>query len=153
MISVETHLLSEEPMRLRGEEPATMLDVGSVTGLRHASSVKYDLMASLVSDELIVTGKVWVELVFQCSRCLESVTATVGEDGFAFNMSGPEQSVDLTADVREAIVSNFPLYPVCGKDCKGLCPRCGGNLNKVKCGCKPGGSPGWGALADLRISK
>jgi uncharacterized protein len=48
--------------------------------------------------------------------------------------TGPD--IDLTIGLREAIVLAIPPAPLCKKDCLGLCPICGKNLNKEKCNCK-----------------
>ncbi len=45
-------------------------------------------------------------------------------------------SIDLSIGIREAIVLYIPAVPLCRKDCLGLCPRCGQNLNVKKCDCK-----------------
>ena len=57
--------------------------------------------------------------------------------------------VDLTDDIREAIILTFPAYPVCQPDCKGLCPTCGENRNKAACRCAPPQDNRWSALNDL----
>jgi uncharacterized protein len=46
------------------------------------------------------------------------------------------QTVDLTFPVREALVLELPMKPVCRDDCAGLCPVCGTDLNEKACGCR-----------------
>jgi len=42
------------------------------------------------------------------------------------------------------------MKPLCSEGCKGLCPRCGRNLNRGKCGCGAGGvDPRWSGLKKL----
>ncbi|MGB9720687.1 MAG: DUF177 domain-containing protein [bacterium] len=48
--------------------------------------------------------------------------------------SGP--NIDISVGIREAIILAMPPAPLCKKDCKGLCPVCGKNLNREKCNCK-----------------
>jgi uncharacterized protein len=45
------------------------------------------------------------------------------------------QSLDLGSDAREALLLEIPISPHCREDCKGLCPRCGADLNAGPCGC------------------
>ena len=53
--------------------------------------------------------------------------------------------------VAEQVQLNLPTHPLCREDCRGLCPRCGANLNDGPCGCaEPPGDPRWAALAGLR---
>lgn len=56
------------------------------------------------------------------------------------------ECVDLTADIREAMILAFPAYPVCSPECKGLCATCGVNLNKAACRCAPPDDNRWGVL-------
>lgn len=43
--------------------------------------------------------------------------------------------LDLDALVREDILLELPTKFLCRPDCKGICPRCGKNLNGGPCGC------------------
>jgi uncharacterized protein len=42
-------------------------------------------------------------------------------------------NIDLEPLVREYMLLEVPLNPLCKPDCKGLCPVCGGNLNEEIC--------------------
>ena len=59
-----------------------------------------------------------------------------------------EESGLLLEDVvREQVLLSLPDRSLCGEDCKGLCPRCGENLNQAECHCKPEtADPRWSAL-------
>jgi uncharacterized protein len=59
--------------------------------------------------------------------------------------------LDLTQLVREQILLNVPEQIYCTEDCKGLCEKCGGNLNLVDCNCKDEEiDPRWEALKNLK---
>ena len=45
-------------------------------------------------------------------------------------------SIDLDEIIYTNLFLNLPSKQLCSDDCKGLCPICGGNLNKTDCGCK-----------------
>ena len=51
--------------------------------------------------------------------------------------------------VWEDIVLAMPPKLLCRPDCRGLCPRCGKNLNEGPCECKPEIDPRWAALQNL----
>jgi uncharacterized protein len=57
----------------------------------------------------------------------------------------------LLEDVlREQVLLSLPARTLCREDCKGLCPRCGHNLNTDPCECDPApADPRWAALSDL----
>ena len=64
----------------------------------------------------------------------------------------PESAVeyDLLPRVREALILEEPIQLVCRPDCRGLCPRCGQDLNRGDCGCAPADDRRWDALRALR---
>jgi uncharacterized protein len=57
-------------------------------------------------------------------------------------------TLDLTEVVRQYIITNWPMKPLCRPECGGLCPDCGANLNLEECQCRqPSRDPRWGDLA------
>jgi uncharacterized protein len=63
-----------------------------------------------------------------------------------------ESGLSLEDVVREQVLLSLPSRTLCKEDCKGLCPRCGQNLNQATCNCtsNPDASAtGWSALAGL----
>jgi uncharacterized protein len=53
--------------------------------------------------------------------------------------------------LREQVLLSLPEKALCRADCKGLCPRCGQNLNAENCSCESTeADPRWNALSDLR---
>ena len=47
----------------------------------------------------------------------------------------PDFTLDLDELVTTDILLELPLKHLCREDCKGLCPKCGKNLNLGECGC------------------
>lgn len=99
----------------------------------------------------------------QCRRCLTAVEVPVTQSlGLVFAFAGeateddgcyviPARTrvLDLRDAVREETLLALPRFVECRPDCRGLCPRCGANLNDGPCGCAPGGDPRWDALRAL----
>jgi uncharacterized protein len=52
--------------------------------------------------------------------------------------------------VRDAIVLELPMAPLCRDDCRGLCPQCGADRNEADCGCVAPADPRWANLDVLR---
>ena len=46
------------------------------------------------------------------------------------------EEIDLEQLMREQFYLALPMKPLCSRDCKGLCPTCGTNLNRATCDCK-----------------
>jgi uncharacterized protein len=47
------------------------------------------------------------------------------------------RQLELRDEVRELLLLELPMVPHCREDCRGLCPRCGADLNAGPCGCPP----------------
>ena len=61
-----------------------------------------------------------------------------------------ESGLSLEDVVREQVLLSLPGRTLCKEDCKGLCPRCGQNLNLATCSCgEAPADPRWNALAGL----
>jgi len=62
-----------------------------------------------------------------------------------------ESALQLNDVVREQVRLSLPNRTLCQPDCKGLCPRCGQNLNLAACDCNSSEQhdPRWKALAGL----
>ncbi len=84
----------------------------------------------------------------QCVLCLDdftqSLTSTFTEL-YAFDdrttteeeLRVPDDNhIDLTPLVREYLLLDMPINPVCKPDCAGLCPTCGVNHNREQCNCQ-----------------
>ncbi len=60
--------------------------------------------------------------------------------------------IELDKDIRDFAVLAVPMKKLCLEDCKGLCPRCGKNLNEDSCDCKDQISdPRWEQLKQLIV--
>jgi uncharacterized protein len=45
------------------------------------------------------------------------------------------RQLDLRTNARELLLLELPMVPHCREDCRGLCPKCGADLNAGPCGC------------------
>ena len=58
--------------------------------------------------------------------------------------------LDMQDVIRQYVLTEVPIKPLCSEECPGLCPECGTNLNREKCKCESTPmDPRWGALANL----
>ena len=69
------------------------------------------------------------------------------EDEWVFPLEG--DSADLEDIVRTVFVLNMDSKLLCKEDCKGLCCRCGKNLNEEPCSCQKELDPRFAALKQL----
>ena len=99
---------------------------------------------------LMMTGEITTCIHGTCDRCaadfdremeipIDAVLVTElaneeNEDEWVFPLDG--DSADLEDIVRTTFVLNMDSKLLCSDDCKGLCCRCGKNLNDGPCGCQ-----------------
>ena len=58
--------------------------------------------------------------------------------------------LDMKEIVREQILLTLPEKILCKEDCKGLCEKCGSDLNLIDCSCRDDEiDPRWAALKNL----
>jgi uncharacterized protein len=151
---IEVWKLDPDGETFADEDPAAILDLDQEENLHVDSPVRYRITARWVSGELLVRGRVEADVSFACSRCADVFRATVSDPVFESVTEVPDKntSVDLTQDIRESIILTFPSHPLCKPTCRGLCPRCGVNLNMGDCGCGvPPADDRWTALDRLGL--
>lgn len=109
-------------------------------------------------------GRMETSFHLQCRRCLTPVDVPFDEDVEllfveeeqaldddvgCYVIPGSTPVLDLREALREELLLAVPQYVECRPDCRGLCPRCGANLNAGPCACRPERDPRWQALSDL----
>ncbi|MCM8794860.1 MAG: DUF177 domain-containing protein [Candidatus Omnitrophica bacterium] len=86
-------------------------------------------------DAVVVDVDVNGSMETVCGRCLETSRLLYGERfHLGYSVRG-QTDLDVTDDIRQEIIVNYPMRPLCKENCLGLCPRCGKNLNEGPCGC------------------
>ena len=96
-------------------------------------------------------GKGAVTLSIPCSRCLEPVEVPISvkiDDEIDMKQSEEERARELNEQfyvsgynldvdrlVGNELTLNLPMKVLCREDCKGICNRCGTNLNYGTCDC------------------
>ncbi len=124
--------------------------------IRLAGPVVLRATAYRAGDHVDVQGTVTAPVDLACDRCLAPVQKVLQADLRVFaerrelrdHRSVQEvreddvgivyhdgRFVDLTDDVRQVLLVELPWRSVCREDCRGLCPRCGADLNEGPCRC------------------
>jgi uncharacterized protein len=120
------------------------------------SPIKAQLRIEKVGNEVIVRGKLTTNVKLQCSRCLKefwkdlSVPVDVvyhpveelkGEDKHQVKVEEldmdfySENEMDILNLMIEQVLLNLPMKPLCNNSCKGICLKCGTDLNLDSCNC------------------
>jgi len=152
---VDVARLARDGDKLKGEIDPAVLGFGPDNETQPDGGLGYDLSVRLVGEELLVRGTVRQRVSCLCSRCGCTFLLEVLEPEFLVceQINASTDFLDLTEALREAIILALPGYPVCKETCKGLCMRCGKNLNAGDCSCwEPGSGDPWAALNGLDAS-
>jgi len=138
-------LLNEPPLPLEGNEAVALDPV--------------HLVGALMKEDagIAFSGQVETVATLSCSRCLEAYRQPLRQRFDLLYTRGPEapergearmdedrvtltpfdgSRIDLDALVAEQVYLGLPLKPLCREECRGLCPRCGANLNQSACACQ-----------------
>jgi uncharacterized protein len=166
-------VLQIPPEGLDVDLPEGELDLGTSAALWEGpATVRATMHISRSGRGLLISGAMAGQIALVCSRCLERFPFRA-EDRLDLycETAGPghsKQDVELGRDdldvmyleegridtdqlLRESVLLNLPVQPLCREDCRGLCPRCGANLNHEACGCAPpSGDPRLHVLRTLR---
>jgi uncharacterized protein len=123
--------------------------------------VGVDVTLERVSEGIVVRGTVRARWHAACSRCLVplggDVAVHVDELFERHPLAGEtylldDDVIDAEPLVRDAVVLELPIAPVCRPDCAGLCASCGADRNVAPCDCgtvEP--DPRWAALRSLDL--
>ncbi len=112
-------------------------------------------------DRLLAEGRVKGEVRLECSRCLTEYCANFSVDlkeSFCHKgqCEGEEDvlefvgdKIDIAAAINQSLHLWVPIKNLCSEDCRGLCSKCGVNLNEASCDCtKEGIDPRLAVLKD-----
>jgi uncharacterized protein len=100
------------------------------------------------SEGIYIRGELFSHIEAECARCLDTLDLPITfqlDDLFHYPPStaddgefsvGEDAFIDLAPLVRQLSLLEIPMQPFCQADCKGLCVKCGQNLNEGACDCR-----------------
>ena len=122
-----------------------------------------------VTEGVLVTATVTAPLAGECARCLDPFTSAMQvrfQELFVYEASAEDSGdlleeeylldgdkLELELALRDALVLELPLSPLCAPDCPGLCSECGARLAEAGPGhghARQGSM--WAALKDFRVA-
>ena len=119
---------------------------------RQVEPLEVRATAELVDGQIRVLGTLHTRLELVCARCLDAVLEEVSRDFDLYYRPmatiAKEEEVHLKEDnteiaffqgdglfladvLAEQVNLAIPMKIICRSDCRGLCPNCGANLNKI----------------------
>ena len=134
-------LVPSEPLGLTYEEAKFIKPLSCRVGLFRQGG-----------DRIYVTADVDTTFLVECRRCINpfevDITTTldllfsIGNESESSELDEDEEryyngeTLDISEDVRRALVLEIPTWSLCSETCKGLCPECGTELNTTECSCE-----------------
>ena len=103
------------------------------------TDVKAEFVYIVERNSISLSGSLDAHIAGVCARCLGEAKM---RETVEFSEVIPiyRESVERNADAEklflDAILLSAPNRLLCSKECKGLCPKCGTNLNISTCSCK-----------------
>jgi uncharacterized protein len=148
-----------------GSLPADHAPVAGA-GFQLVTPLEMHLVVQQAQQDVVVLGRVEGEAEVACRRCLAPVRVPIDQEVTLLFRAGVSQveaeaeeiyplpergtTLDLTGPLREHLLLAVPEFLECQAACKGLCPRCGVNLNETTCSCERSqGDDRWAALKQL----
>jgi uncharacterized protein len=160
---IDTRELGRRPgsMRRASKSVPAPENLGTVVaGVAAGSEIHLDLRLESVMEGVLVSGTATATMAGECGRCLDPVSDELVVDLqelFAYAPADDEEPrmvedlLDLEPTLRDALVLEIPLTPLCTDDCRGLCVGCGARLDDLEPDhTHEQADPRWAALADLR---
>jgi uncharacterized protein len=165
----ESFLEDEGPLneRLGGET--------TNSGLHFAGPVQVRVNLSRSGRIILVKSRVEARVKCICARCLDPFALTLSSEIQVSIKPKPDprldppeeielsredlesdfyegEEVDLSPLVQDQVLLTLPAKVICREDCRGLCQRCGKNLNRETCQC-PGAEidPRLASLKNFRV--
>jgi uncharacterized protein len=153
------HEVRRGPVELAGPLDLAGIDPGrSVVPVGAEASCEVTLQA--FSGGIDAEGTVSAPWTGVCRRCAVAVGGELTIPVHERFSEGPatedemypivDDTIDLGPLVRDAIVLELPMAPLCRDDCAGLCPQCGADRNEGACQCVAPKDPRWANLDVLR---
>ena len=145
----ESEELEEYLPVLRAEKIDSLKIKGSIYQKNGMPFISYEIISDFIAG---------------CARCNKETPHKIivrGEKYIAGKAGGKDESdeyyvaetegiINISDFIREFLGLEVPLRYLCSEDCKGLCPKCGKDLNNGDCACpKKEKNPAFAVLDDF----
>lgn len=155
--------ISEGTHSYRFDDSVNKLGLGNP----FSGNITADIELNKSHNQVILNVDMKAAAVFECDRCTKVFEQQLGSvyKVVYFFGSEPVNSIDsniiylppdadkinIAPEMRDYAVLSIPMKRLCREDCRGLCPKCGTDLNEAECGCEKDNSENrWLPLTDLK---
>ena len=104
--------------------------------IKFDSPLKVAAHVTRITNALTIDLNIKAKVLTNCSRCLSQFECAFDKN---VKLHCPVDSgdvfIDLDPNIREEVILDYPIKPLCSSKCKGLCVKCGNNKNEGGCNC------------------
>jgi uncharacterized protein len=143
------------------EDFSILEDITKIGESSFPAALKFRVRVVRIKEIVEVEGRFDTKARLTCSRCLKQFETTLGANfvityareqtematssgGEGIEISAEEaglimysgREIDLREALQEQVVMSIPMQPICAEVCRGLCSRCGADLNAGDCDCR-----------------
>lgn len=147
-------LLEKIPVKDIPEEGLKLIfdEFREIEDVKVLSNIKGEATFEWVSGNILLRGNFKTDILLACDRCLEEFAYEI-RDEFLYvimdvnkkDLHGEDETNIIYFDgvniqfievIHEQIILQIPHKILCTESCKGICKRCGTNLNFYSCNCE-----------------
>ena len=104
--------------------------------IKFRSPLKLAARITRITSALAVDLNIKAVIFADCSRCLSEFEWEFNKDvQLHYPLDSSATFIDLIPEIREEVILDYPIKPLCCLSCKGLCVKCGKNKNEGGCNC------------------
>ena len=148
LINLKKFLLSDD-LVMNVDDRLTIMDEEFLEKNKLKKEIEFSGRFFKVEKSLLLNAKINYFYSETCARCLEEfenkITANfntiivdkLNDDYEAEDIEIliKDSCIDLEEPIKQVVYLSMPMKALCKTDCKGICPKCGINLNTDKCEC------------------
>ncbi|MFH1190794.1 MAG: DUF177 domain-containing protein [Candidatus Omnitrophota bacterium] len=124
-----------EGLYLEEEIESAQLDLDTAL-IRFRVPLKIAARVTRITNALTVDLNINAVIFADCSRCMNEFEWIFNKDArLSYSLDSSDVFIDLKPNIREEIILDYPIKPLCSLSCKGLCAKCGKNKNEGGCNC------------------
>jgi uncharacterized metal-binding protein YceD (DUF177 family) len=113
-LHVSLESLERGPTTLSGALPGSVLELEGEKEIRNVGDLSYEITVAKAGSEVLATGTVEASMELECVRSGRFFSTIIRDSAFLRDFSTEEmgETLDLTDDVREAVLLQIPGFPV-----------------------------------------
>ncbi|MCX5705743.1 MAG: DUF177 domain-containing protein [Candidatus Omnitrophica bacterium] len=135
-MKIDVNFIPDEGMVVREGIKSSELELDTEV-FRFSGPIRAEAQVSRITNAVTVHLKLEVKAHGICCRCLNDFEADFSKKiDLNYPVEDLSSTIDLNPDIREELILDYPINPLCKADCRGLCAKCGKNLNDAECNCK-----------------